>query len=75
MRLFKPGVTCLGPTVPSFAQTPQRVRGSIFGYACRKLENITEGFPGGSVVKNLPAYVGNLGWIPDLGRSHMAQSS
>ena len=26
-------------------------------------------FPGGSVVKNLPAYVGNAGSIPGLGRS------
>ena len=27
------------------------------------------GFPGGSVVKNLPAKAGDLGLIPDLGRS------
>ena len=30
-----------------------------------------QGFPGGSVVKNLPANAGNTGSIPDLGRSHM----
>ena len=74
MRFFKAGLTCVGPTVPSSDQTPQRVRGSIFGYACRKLENIIEGFPDGSVVTNLPADVGNIDWISDLGRSHVAQS-
>ena len=29
------------------------------------------GFPGGSVVKNLPANAGDTGSIPSLGRSHM----
>ena len=29
------------------------------------------GFPGGSVVKNVPANAGDVGSIPDLGRSHM----
>ena len=29
----------------------------------------TLGFPGGSVVKNLPANVGDMGLIPGLGRS------
>ena len=32
-------------------------------------------FPGGSVVKNPPANVGNVGSIPDPGRSHMPQSN
>ena len=32
------------------------------------------GFPGGSVVKNLPASAGDMGLIPDL-RSHMPQSN
>ena len=27
------------------------------------------GFPGGSVVKNLPTNVGDAGWTPGLGRS------
>ena len=31
--------------------------------------NVSEGFPGGSVVKNLPAKAGNLGSIPGSGRS------
>ena len=34
-----------------------------------------QGFPGGSVVKNLPASAGDTGSIPDLGRSHMLGSS
>jgi len=29
------------------------------------------GFPGGSVVKNLPVNAGDMGSIPDAGRSHM----
>ena len=33
------------------------------------------GFLGGSVVKNPPANAGNMGLIPDLGRSHMLQSN
>ena len=34
-----------------------------------------EGFPGGSVVKNLPASAGDTGSFPDPGRSHMPQSN
>ena len=32
-------------------------------------------FPGGSVVKTMPASAGDPGSIPDLGRSHMLRSS
>ena len=32
-------------------------------------------FPGGSVVKNLPANAGDTGSSPGLGRSHMSQSN
>ena len=32
-------------------------------------------FPGGAVVKNLPANAGNMGLSPGLGRSHMPQSN
>ena len=31
------------------------------------------GFLGGSVVKNPPANAGDMGWIPDLGRSHIME--
>ena len=34
-----------------------------------------QGFPGGSVVKNLTTNAGNPGWISDPERSHMLQSS
>ena len=33
------------------------------------------GFPGGTVVKNLPANAGDTGSIPGPGRSHMPQSN
>ena len=32
-------------------------------------------FPGGAVVKNLPANAGDTGSIPGLGRSHMLRSN
>ena len=35
----------------------------------KKKKNL--GFPGGSVVENLPANAGDTGSSPDLGRSHM----
>ena len=34
-----------------------------------------EGFPGGSVVKNLPANAGDTGSISDPGRSHIPRSN
>ena len=34
-----------------------------------------KGFPGGPVVKNLPANAGDTGSIPGLGRFHMLWSS
>ena len=34
-----------------------------------------EGFPGGAVVKNLPANAGDMGSSPDPGRSHMPWSN
>ena len=34
-----------------------------------------KGFPGGTVVKNLPANAGDMGSIPGPGRSHMPWSS
>ena len=33
--------------------------------------NTDQGFPGGSVVKNLPANAGDVVLIPDPGRSHI----
>ena len=37
--------------------------------------NPSRGFPDGSVGKNPPANAGDMGSIPDLGRSHMLQSN
>ena len=39
------------------------------------LTHQSQGFPGGSVVKNQHANAGDISWIPDLGRSHMLRSS
>ena len=36
---------------------------------------IYRGFPGGAVVKNLPANAGDTGSSPGLGRSHMLRSN
>ena len=36
---------------------------------------VSEGFPGGSMVKNPPANAGDTGLISDLGKSHMSHSS
>ena len=38
-------------------------------------KNKTQGFPGGAVVKNLPANAGDTGLSPGLGRSHMLWSN
>ena len=38
-----------------------------------KMDN--QDFPGGPVVKNLPASAGDMGLIPGMGRFHMLQSS
>ena len=43
-----------------------------FAYIKNKL---TWGFPGGTVVKNLPANAGDMGSSPGLGRSHMPRSN
>ena len=41
----------------------------------KPLQELKEGFPDGTVVKNLPASAGNTGSSSGLGRSHMLQSS
>ena len=44
---------------------------------CRVLMPLrkTVGFPGGTVIKNLPANAGDTGSIPGPGRSHMPRSN
>ena len=39
------------------------------------IQYLVVGFPGSSVVKNLPANAGDMDSIPDLGGSHMKWSS
>ena len=39
------------------------------------LENTSQGFPGGAVVKNPPANAGDMGSSPGSGRSHMPRSN
>ena len=41
----------------------------LWNYTCKR------GFPGGSVVKNLPAKIGDMGSVPDSGSSHMLWSN
>ena len=38
-------------------------------------KNKFKGFPGGSVVKNMPSNAGDTSSIPGLGRSHMLWSN
>ena len=38
-------------------------------------KTVVQGFPGGAVVKNLPAHAGDTGSSPSPGRSHMPQSN
>ena len=39
------------------------------------LQSSVKGFPGGAVVKNLPAGAGDTGSIPGPGRFHMPRSN
>ena len=41
----------------------------------RRYKNTLWGFPGGAVVKNLPANAGDTGSSPGPGRSHMLHSN
>ena len=38
-------------------------------------KDMARGFPGGTVVKNLPANAGDMGLNPGQGRSHMLRSN
>ena len=45
----------------------------VFDFPSSK--NMYRGFPGGTVVENLPANAGDTGSSPGLGRSHMPWSN
>ena len=47
-----------------------RFNSTWFCFVLFSIVNITEAFPGGSVVKNPPAHAGDLSSIPGSGRSH-----
>ena len=59
--------TCINSFNPRSSATKQLTIYSQF--------KIFWGFPGGAVVKNLPANEGDTGLSPGLGRSHMARSN
>ena len=44
---------------------------TVDGDGSHEIKGCWLGFPGSSVVKNLPAKAEDTGLIPDLGRSHM----
>ena len=58
---FTTSVTWEAPIYPA-----NKMTFTVFSF-----KNEGEGFPGGSVVKRLPVHAGDMGSIPDLGRSHM----
>ena len=47
----------------------------VLAMAIREEKEMKGGFPGGTVVKNLPASAGDTGSSPGPGRSHMPQGN
>ena len=47
----------------------------VLATAIREEKEIKGDFPGGAVVKNLPANAGDTGFSPSPGRSHMPWSN
>ena len=60
----------LGPLSSNFKTLGQE---TIYWKNKEKIKTL--GFPGGAVVKNLPANAGDTGSSPGPGRSHMPQSN
>ena len=56
-------------SLPGTRNSQTLTQGCVFKNALRG------GFPGGSMVKNLPANAGDTGSILSLGRSHMPHSN
>jgi len=46
-----------------------------FYFTKRIARSLIQGFPGGSVVRNLPPNEGDMGSVPGPGRSHMLRSN
>ena len=53
----------------------QCCKSTILQYKIKYLKKEFRDFPGGSVVKSLPANAGDMGSIPGPGRFHMPQSN
>ena len=53
---------------------PKHVSSAAYTYIY-KFQKCGKAFPGGTVVKNLPANAGDTGSNPGLGRSHMPRST
>ena len=68
-------ILCHKVSLSKFKKT--EIISSIFSvHNTMKLEiNYTRDFPGGALVKNLPANAGDTGSTPGLGRSHMLWSN
>ena len=65
-------------------ETVEGINGNFLRYLCDfkivlklnlYLKSLSEGLPGGSVVKNLRASAGDTGLIPESGRSHRPRSN
>ena len=56
-------------------QLPQSIKKGQNDSGEKQRKDMNRGFPGGSVVKNLPANTGNTGSIPDLGRFQRSWSN
>ena len=52
-----------------------RLEGGAITETVESDKSLSQGFPGGPVVENLPANAGDTGSSPCLGRSHMPQSN
>ena len=61
--------------VLSEASQTEKDKYDVILLICGILKRGTWGFPGGSVVENLPANAGYTGSSPGLGRSHMPRSN
>ena len=48
---------------------------NLFTAINRVIRKISQGFPGGAVVENLPAKAGETGSSLGMGRSHMPRSN
>ena len=69
----------LGLAAPPAPSSSVQPKGAVVSFHSelthQQLRNGAEGFPGGTVVENLPANAGDTGSSPGPGRSHMPRSN